>query len=108
MRTEQLQAFTLAVGYGYGSHVCRDGDSLRLAKAWHASDVGAGTDIEDFNRVVAKRSHIEALRRSIVGKVIDAPLDMRQLDGANQRQRLLRRARLNRHGAEHQSNDAST
>src|SRR5690348_1874500 len=66
VRTEQLQAFTLAVGDGYSPRVSGDGDSLRLPESWQASGVSADPDIQNFNRVVAKRRYIEPLHRSVV------------------------------------------
>ena len=63
--------------------------------------------IEHFNGVVAKRSHVEPLRGRVEGKVIDATFHVRELDGASQRQRLLRGPRLNSHCANDQCEDAT-
>jgi hypothetical protein len=70
--------------------------------------VNAYPDIKHFNRVVAKRSHIEPVRGRIERHVIDATLHVWKLDRPNQCQRIvMRSARLNRHCSEHQENDAT-
>ena len=100
--TKQLQTLTLAVGDGYGSRVCRDGYPLWLTKSQQASQMDACPYIKHLNSVVAKRGHIQALRCRIVRKVIDATLDVRELDRTHQCQWLLRSAHLNGHCSEDQ------
>src|SRR5206468_9247829 len=89
---QQLETFALAVRDCYQLRVRHNGDSLRLAKPGHTLDVSAGSDVEDFDRIVAKRCDIQAPGCPIEGQMIDAAFDSRKVDGPRQREWLLRRA----------------
>src|SRR6266545_1515493 len=94
-RVDELYAFTLAVRDSDELCVRNDHNALRLAKSRHTLDVIAALQVEHFDRVVAESRNVQPLRSQVDSKVIDAPLDAREIDRADQSQRCLTRRGLN-------------
>src|SRR6267142_2295284 len=96
---KRLQPFALPVRDRDKLRVRHDGDPLRLAKTRQALDVSAGLEIEDFDRIVAECRDEQSLRARIECQMIDAALDARKVDGADQVKRCLTSGRLEREQA---------
>jgi hypothetical protein len=67
---EDLHTIPLAIRQGHRFRVRDDGDALWFAKPRQGPEVRAGTDVQHFDRVVAKRGSIESLTRRIEGEAI--------------------------------------
>src|SRR5258708_34764014 len=111
-RVDELHPFALTVGNSDELPIGDDSDALRLAKPRQALEVTVALEIHHFDRVVPQRRDIEPLRRDVGRKMIDASLDARKLNRADEGERRLARCGLKGHNCErcerqHEAHDYS-
>src|SRR4051812_27614495 len=88
-RVHELDAVAPAVGHRHNVLAKSDSDALRLAEPSETPEVLIALQVKHLHRIVAESRHIKPLRCFVHRKMVDATLDVRKSDRANERQRLL-------------------
>src|SRR5438309_4377923 len=109
---DELDPLPLAVCDCDELRVGNDGNALRLPKPGQTLGVTAALEVEHFDRVVSECRDVQSLRDGINAEMIDAALDARKIDRADEGERCLNRCGLkgdesDRRSSQDQSHDYS-